>query len=81
MFSSIHPERVRGLEIFDANADCMATSLPPEVHRGNHFIVLAENGEGYRAVSTERCGIVPLNPANLEIVRHAIAGNILPTKP
>ena len=26
-------------------------------------------------------GIVPLNPANLELVQHAIAGDVPPAKP
>jgi hypothetical protein len=73
--------QILNLEIIDANTGRMATSLPPELQRGNHFIVLAESGEGYRAVSTDRCGIVPLNPANVELVKQAIAGDLPPAKP
>jgi len=47
----------------------------PKVRPGNRFIVLAQTGEGYLAVKAEHCGIIPLNAANLELVRQAMAGN------
>jgi hypothetical protein len=69
------------LLILDANTDRPVTKFPPEVYPGNRFIVLAESGIFSRWVRTERCGIVPLNPTNLKLVREAIAGNLPPAKP
>jgi len=69
------------LLILDVNTDRPATNLPPEMRPGNRFILLAESGFHYRWVETERCGIVPLNPTNLELVRQAIAGDLPPAKP
>jgi len=73
--------QIFNLEILDANTDRIATSLPPDLHPSNQYILLAESGEGYRAIRAERCGIVPLNPANLELVKQAIAGNRPAAKP
>ena len=68
------------LVILDAVTDRPAATLPPDVRPGNRFILLAESGFHYRWVETYRCGIVPLSPANLELVRNAIAANLLPAK-
>jgi hypothetical protein len=70
-----------GLLILDANTDRPGAILPAEVRPGNRFIMLAQSGFHYRWVETYRCGIVPLNPTNLELVRNAIAGNVPPAKP
>jgi hypothetical protein len=70
----------RDLEIYDVNTDHDVTNLPAEVHSGNRVIVLAQAGKHHR-VRAELCGIVPLNPANLELVRQAIAGNLPSAKP
>jgi len=77
----LKPGEGYGLEIFDANTDRLVTSLPADVGPGSHFVLLSQTGSGYRAVRAERCGIVPLNPANLELVKQAIAGNGPPAKP
>ncbi|MFZ0960422.1 MAG: hypothetical protein WAO35_05915 [Terriglobia bacterium] len=69
------------LLILDPNTNRAVTVLPPEVRLGNRFIMLAESGFHYRWVETYDCGTVPLNPANLELVRDAIAGNLPPAKP
>jgi hypothetical protein len=69
------------LLILDANTGGRVPKLPPEVYPGNRFIMLAERDFVFGLVQTDRCGIVPLNPANLELVRQAIAGNLPPTKP
>lgn len=70
----------RDLEIYDVNTNRDITDPPPEVHTGNRLIVLAES-EKHHPVLAERCGILPLNPANLELVRQAVAGNLPSTKP
>lgn len=75
----------RGLYIFvddDTKGMGIQASLPAEVYPDSHFILLAPAGQWDRNVLTvERCGIVPLNPENLQIVRHAIAENLPPTRP
>jgi hypothetical protein len=63
----------RDLEILDANTGHVVPSLPPEVHSGNRLIILADTQFG---PVTERCGILPLNPANLELVKQGMAGNL-----
>jgi hypothetical protein len=68
------------LLILDAATDLPAASLPSEMRPGNRFIMLAKSGFHYRWAETESCGIVPLNPANLELVQRAIAGSLPPTK-
>jgi len=70
----------RYLDVYDVNTDRNVTNLPPEVRPGNRFIILAETEKHY-PVRAERCGIVALNPANLELVRNAIAGTLPPPKP
>jgi hypothetical protein len=69
------------LLILDANTDRPVTNLPPEVYPGNQFILLAESGFHYRWVETYRCGILPLYPANLELVQQATAGNLPAPQP
>jgi hypothetical protein len=69
------------LVILDAKTNRPGASLPPEVYPGNRFIMLAQSGFHYRWVETYRCGIVPLSPTNLKLVRNAIAGNVPPAKP
>lgn len=69
------------LVILDAKTNHPGASLPAEVYPGNRLLMLAESGFHYRWVETYRCGIVPLNPANLELVRNAISGNVPPAKP
>lgn len=71
----------RGIVILDANTDSPGASLPPEVYPGNHFILLAKSGFTYRYVETYSCGIMPLTPTNLELVKQAIAGKLPPAKP
>jgi hypothetical protein len=66
---------LRSLEVYDVNTDRVFAVLPPEVRRGNRFIVLAGPGRGYRSVRAEACGVLPLNDENLEIVRSGIAEN------
>ncbi len=61
------PGEIHPLEIFDATTDRPATTLPAELRAGNQFIVLAQGGWNPLAARAERCGIVPLNPANLEV--------------
>jgi len=68
----------RDLVILDTNTNRIVPSLPPEVHPGNRLIILADTEYG---TTTERCGIVPLNPANLELVQRTIAGDLPPPKP
>jgi hypothetical protein len=70
----------RNLEIYDVNTGRVVSRLPPEFHAGSRLIVLAES-EKHHPVRAERCGIVPLNPENLDLVKRAIAGNLPPTKP
>lgn len=70
----------RDLEILDLNTDRVITNLPPEMHPGNRLIILAQR-EKRHPVTADRCGIMPLNPTNLELVRNAIAGNLPPTNP
>lgn len=75
----------RGLYIFvddDTKGAGIQVSLPADVHPDSHFILLAPTGQ-YEPhfVQVERCGIVPLNPENLQIVRQAIAESLPPTKP
>jgi hypothetical protein len=70
----------RDLEIYDVNIDRVVSTVPLQVLPGNRFILLAQREKGH-PVMGDRCGIVPLNPANLELVRQAIAGNLPPAKP
>jgi len=70
----------RDLEIYDVTSGHFITHFPAEVHPGNRLIVLAQPEKGH-PVTAERCGIVPLNPSNLELVKRAIAGDLPPTKP
>ena len=69
------------LVILDAGPQSPGPHLPAEVRPGNRFILLAESGLHYRWVETYHCGIVLLNPANLELVQKAIAGNPPPGNP
>jgi hypothetical protein len=69
------------LLILDASTDRAVTVLPPEVRVGTRFIMLAESEISYYRVIADRCGIVPLNPANLDLVRNSIAGNLPSAKP
>lgn len=71
----------REVEIYDANTYLNATSFPPEVRTGNRFIILADSAFSGGDFYIERCGAVPLSPANLELVQNAIAGNLPPAKP
>ena len=68
------------LMIFDANTNLLPR-LPPEVSAGNRFILLCQTDGRRGAARAELCGIVPLNPANFELVQQAIAGNLPPAKP
>jgi hypothetical protein len=78
------------LDIFDVNTDRAMGDYPPlmhyprklpaEVRTGNRFIILAQSSPG-NVLRAESCGVVPLNPANLELVKQAIAGNLPPAKP
>jgi hypothetical protein len=68
------------LMIFDATTNFLP-SLPPEVSVGNRFILLSQTDERRGEARAELCGIVPLTPANLELVQRAIAGNHPTAKP
>ncbi|MGE5327660.1 MAG: hypothetical protein ACM3NO_11525, partial [Deltaproteobacteria bacterium] len=58
------------------------TGLPMAVSQGQRFIVLAdETGLGPRAVRAELCGIVPLTPGNLALVKGGIAERTGPASP
>lgn len=69
------------LAMVDVNFHRVGGKLPPDVHPGNRFIILAATDLSHTSLFADPCGIVPLNPANLELVRQAIAGNIPPAKP
>ena len=69
------------LVILDADTQQPGPNLPGDVRLGNRFILLAGSGIHYRWVETYRCGIVPLNPANLQLVRNAIARKLPQAKP
>lgn len=69
------------LAIIDLNFHHLGGKLPPEVHVNNRFIILAATERSHTFLFADPCGIVPLNPANLELVRQAIAGNLPPAKP
>jgi hypothetical protein len=69
------------LRIGDTNAGSWVSLLPPEVHAGNRFIVLTFHLSNDPRLYADPCGIVPLNHANLELVRNAIGTNVPPPKP
>lgn len=69
------------LSIVDENFHRVNGKLPPEVRVGNRFIILAATEWSHTLLFADPCGIVPLNPANLDLVQHAIAGNPPPAKP
>ena len=75
------PDEKYGLEIFDSNTGRRVTDVPAEARPGNRFIVLAQSGSSANTLAVERCGIVPMMPANLALVQNAIAGNLPPAKP
>ena len=68
------------LMTFDANTRILP-ELPPEVSIKNRMIVLAQRAGEHGEVEAELCGIVPLNPANLKLVRQAIAGKLPTARP
>ena len=80
----------RDLDIFDVNTDRSMQMYPPQMHyprklpaevrTGNRFIILAQSSVD-NDLRAESCGVVPLYPANLELVRNAIAGSFPPPKP
>jgi hypothetical protein len=71
----------REVVIYDANTQLKAPDFPPEVRAGNRFLVLAESEFPSGNFYIERCGALPLNPANFELVENAIRGNLPPAKP
>jgi len=63
----------RELLILDSNTGLAVRSLPPEVRPGNRFIMLAEPYLLFdRLAETYSCGVAPLTPTNLDLVRNAI---------
>lgn len=57
-------------------------NLPVETQPGHQFILLAPISQYEpRSEEVERCGIVPLDPTNLQIVRDAISESLPPTRP
>lgn len=71
---------IQNLEIVDANTGRSVSTLPAEVYTGNRLIILAQP-EKHHGITVDRCGAMPLTPANLEIVRHAIWEDVLPITP
>ena len=74
------PGEYGDIDIYDVNTDRVSASLPSEVGIGSRFILLAQF-EKYYGTIADPCGIVPLNPANVELVRQAIAGRLPSAKP
>jgi hypothetical protein len=73
----------RRLFVFvDDDTTTWGHNLPPGIQTGGQFILLAPFSRYEpRWAEVERCGIVPLNPGNLQLVRGATAENHPPTKP
>lgn len=73
----------RGLFVFvDDDTTDWGHNLPPEVQPGRQFILVTSTSQYEpRSETVERCGIVPLNAENLQLVRQAIAKNLTPARP
>jgi hypothetical protein len=69
------------LAIIDMKFHSVGGKLPPDVRVGNRIVILAATEWSHTLLSVDRCGIVPLTPANLELVQRAIAGNLMPAEP
>jgi hypothetical protein len=74
------PGEYGDIDIYDVNTDRVFASLPSDLRVGHRFILLAQFEKPYGVIA-DPCGIVPLNPVNLDLVKQAIAGSLPSAKP